>query len=141
MPHLYFALRRWTIALFLIGFTASQSVWAQINNTPFEQVFVATGIDKETLKSAFPNLYQVVKNKDYKTEDVNSFIKSHGTEWDAFTNLPGIKKLNIAWGTLGLTTPEAKPQFQHSIYQWYKAAGITEAKRAELFPNFPLPNL
>ncbi|HLP50069.1 MAG TPA: hypothetical protein VK154_04250 [Chitinophagales bacterium] len=141
MPHLYFALRRWTIALFLIGFTASQSIWAQINNTPFEQVFVATGIDKETLKSAFPNLYQVVKNKDYKTEDINSFIKSHGTEWDAFTNLPGIKKLNIAWGTLGLTTPEAKPQFQHSIYQWYKAAGITEAKRAELFPNFPLPNL
>lgn len=141
MSHFYFAGRRWTFVFFLLGLLTTQGLFAQQNTTPFEQVFVSTGIDKESLKKDFPNLYQVVKNKEYKTEDVNAFIKAHAAEWDNFCNLPALKKLNIAWGTLGLATPQAKPQFKHSIYQWYAAAGITDAKKNELFPHFPLPNL
>ncbi len=139
MLQLYFLKRR-CVPLLILMLGASM-LYAQQNNTPFEQVFVTTGLNKESLKTDFPHLYQVVKNKDYKTEDVNSFIKANATEWQNFTNLPSVKKLNIAWGTLGLVLPENKPEFQHSLYQWYKASGISEAKKEALFPHFPLPNL
>lgn len=141
MPHLYFARRRWTIAIFFCCLFATQSIWAQINNTPFEQVFSFANIDKESLKKDFPHLYQVVKTKDYTTENVNAFIKSHETEWTAFCNLPAVKKLNIAWPTMGITAVAAKQEFTHSMYQWYKAANVADATRKELFPHFPLPNL
>lgn len=142
MLYLNFLKRRWSNALFIFAFiVAPYFASAQINSTPFEQVFITANIDKESLKKDCPHLYQVVKNKDYKTEDVNSFIKSNEKEWSSFTNLAAVKKLNIAWGTLGLVVPEAKKELQHSMYQWYKAANISEAKRKELFPHFPLPNL
>ncbi|MFM2305472.1 MAG: hypothetical protein RLZZ367_141 [Bacteroidota bacterium] len=139
MAHFYFPKQTWvTLLLIMLGSTL---VHAQLNNTPFEQVFVTTGIDKATIKADCPHLYQVVSNKEYKTEDVNAFIKSNPAEWQKFTSLAAVKKLNIAWGTLGLVVPEVKPDFPHSLYQWYKASGISDAKREALFPHFPLPNL
>lgn len=139
MVHFYFLKRRGLLCL--LFFALAFNLSAQINSTPFEQVFITANLDKESLKKDFPHLYQVVKNKDYKTEDVNSFIKSNGTEWNNFCNVPAVKKLNIAWGTLGLVLPETKKEFPHSLYQWYKASGISDAKRNQLFPHFPLPNL
>lgn len=139
MVHFYLPKRRGLLCLLFFAFAFSLS--AQINSTPFEQVFIAANLNKESLKKDFPRLYQIVKNKDYKTEDINSFIKSNGAEWNNFCNVPAVKKLNIAWGTLGLTIPDAKKEFSHSLYQWYKASGISDAKRNQLFPHFPLPNL
>ena len=141
MVQVYFIKMRWHYALFLFAAIAPNLLFAQINATPFEQVFVTANLDKETLKKDFPHLYSVVKNKDYKTEDVNSFIQSYQTEWSNFCNLPALKKLNIAWGTLGITSAEIKKPFPHSLYQWYKASNISDAKRNQLFPHFPLPNL
>ncbi len=141
MVQFYFLKRGWLFCLSFFVFIASQSVSAQQNNTPFEQVFVTANLNKENLKKDFPHLYQVVKNKDYKTEDINSFIKAHGTEWNSFCHLPAVMNLNIAWSTLGLVIPEPKKEFPHSLYQWYKASGISEAKRNQLFPHFPLPDL
>ena len=141
MVQVYFTKRRWLYALFLFAAIAPNFLFAQINATPFEQVFVTANLDKETLKKDFPHLYSVVKNKDYKTEDVNSFIQSYQTEWSSFCNLPALKKLNIAWITLGITSAEIKKPFPHSMYQWYKAANISDAKKNQLFPHFPLPNL
>ncbi len=129
------------LTLFLFLTAAAQSSFAQQNNTPFDQVFSFAGVDKESLKKDFPHLYQVVKNKDYKTEDINDFIKKHTVEWNDFCNMPAIKKLNISWGTMGLTTETPKAEFSHSLYRWYKAANVSEATRKELFPHFPLPNL
>lgn len=137
MFQLYFL--KWRCVPLLILMLGASVLYAQQNNTPFEQVFVTTGLNKESLKTDFPHLYQVVKNKDYKTEDLNSFIKANGTEWQNFTNLPAVKKLNIAWGTLGLVVPENKPVFQHSFYQWYKASGISEAKKRPCFLTFRYP--
>lgn len=141
MLQLYFLKRRWLSLLFLFLFLNTRSLFAQINSTPFEQVFITANLDKETLKKEFPHLYQVVKNKDYKTEDVNSFINSHETEWNGFASQPAVKKLNIAWNTLGVQVPEAKKDFAHPMYQWYKASNISDVKRNQLFPHFPLPNL
>jgi hypothetical protein len=124
--------------LLLLG---TANLRAQINSTPFEQVFVTASVKKESLKKDCPHLYQVVSNKDYKTEDVNAFIKAHANEWKTFTYLPAVQKLNIAWNTLGLTTPEPQKVFPHSLYQWYKAANVSEASRKSLFPHFPLPDL
>lgn len=139
MAHFYFPKQTWvTLLLIVLG---STFVHAQLNNTPFEQVFVTTGIDKATIKNDCPHLYQVVSNKEYKTEDVNAFIKANPAEWQKFVGLAAVKKLNIAWGTLGLVVPEVKPEFPHSLYQWYKASGLSDAKREALFPHFPMPNL
>ena len=141
MFQLKFLKRRWLFCLLLLVFSSSYSLFAQINSTPFEQVFIASNLNKENLKKDFPHLYQVVKNKEYKTEDINSFIKSHEAEWNNFTNVPAVKKLNIAWNTLSLTLPEAKKDFAHPMYQWYRAANISDSKRNQLFQHFPLPNL
>jgi len=141
MARFYFLKKSMLFSLLFFAIASPQFVSAQINSTPFEQVFVTTGINKESLKKDFPHLCQVVTNKDYKTEDINSFIKSHESEWSTFTNLPAVKKLNIAWGTLGVIVPEQKKEFPHSLYQWYKAANVSEAKRKELFTHFPLPDL
>lgn len=108
---------------------------------PFESVFEATGIKKESLSKTFPRLYNVVSKADYTTADINAWITASPKEWKNFNELPEVKKLNIAWVTLGLNVPAIEKVFEHSMYQWYKASAITEEKRKQLFPHFPLPDL
>lgn len=141
MAQNFFTKRYSCLALFLFCFTAPYLSFSQTNNTPFEQVFSAAGVTKETLQKSFPHLYRVVSQNGYSTNDINTYIKANKNEWADFTQLPAIKKLNIAWGTLGIVAPETAKVFEHSLYQWYMAAHISTAKKQELFPHFPLPDL
>jgi hypothetical protein len=118
----------------------SVTVQAQSAKNPFEAVFETTGIKKESLKG-LPNLARVLSNKDYTISDINSWILAYPKEWKAFTELAEIKKLNIAWITLGVKAPAAERKFEHSLYEWYLASGLTDDKRKQLFPHFPLPDL
>ena len=124
-------------ALFLWVSVAAK---AQQNTNPFESVFETTGIKKENLKG-LPNLVRVLSNKDYTINDINNWITSSPKEWKAFTELAEVKKLNIAWVTLGVKAPAPAPKFEHSLYEWYVASGLSEDKRKQLFPHFPLPDL
>lgn len=119
---------------------SSALAYAQQSTAPFDQIFAFAGIQKESLKKDYPRLYHVV-SKPYTTEDIVAYTKSHEREWNAFQNQPDIKKLNLAWATLGIPAPAPKATFNHSLYQWYKAANVSDATRSTLFPHFPLPNL
>ena len=140
MFKLYSSKKSRLIAFILFSFLSTSLLTAQQSAPSFEQVFSFAGIQKDALKKDFPHLYQVV-SKTYTTDDVNTYVKSYEGEWNSFQNLPAIKKLNIAWPTLGIAASAPKAGFSHSLYQWYKAANVSDATRKELFPHFPLPNL
>lgn len=140
MPLIYFFSIRFkrvstfSLLLLMVGF-------AYAGASPFESVFEATGLKKESLSKDFPRLYNIVSKADYTTADINAWIAASPKEWKSFTELPQVKKLNIAWVTLGLNVPAAEKVFEHSMYRWYKASGIADEKRKQLFPHFPLPDL
>ncbi len=117
------------------------SVSAALPNNPFESVFETAKISKEDISRSLPHLWQVVSKEDYSIADINTWVSEFPKEWKSFNELPEIKKLNIAWVTLGIKVPAAEKIFQHSLYQWYKASGISDEKKKQLFPHFPLPDL
>ncbi len=131
--------KKWLCAVFVLWFSVSVQAQSAIN--PFESVFETTGIRKESLKNNLPNLVRVLSNKDYTINDINSWIASNPKEWMLFNEIAEVKKLNIAWVTLGIHVPVVEKRFEHSIYQWYKASGISDEERKQLFPHFPLPDL
>lgn len=133
------AISKLLLAALLVWFSVSSQ--AQSNTNPFESVFETTGIKKESLKSNLPNLARVLSNKDYTVNDINNWIAYSPKEWKIFTELAEVKKLNIAWVTLGIKTPTPARKFEHSLYEWYVASGLTEERRKQLFPHFPLPDL
>jgi hypothetical protein len=132
--------RKWwlpLLCLFILGFN---NLFAQSANA-FEQALTMAKVEKSTLNKPAPHLYKVVTTANYTIEDINKWIKEYPKEWEAFTHIESIEKLNLAWPTLGIKTPVAAYQFTHSMYNWYKAAKISEEKRKALFPHFPLPDL
>jgi hypothetical protein len=133
-----FTTKKWLFAALVLWL--SLSLQAQHSANPFESVFETTGIKKESLKS-LPALDRVLSNKDYSINDINNWIAANPKEWKLFNDIPEVKKLNIAWVTLGIQVPVAEKKFEHSLYQWYKAAGVSEEKRKQLFAHFPLPDL
>lgn len=131
--------KKWLSAVVVLWF--SLSVQAQNSANPFESVFETTGVKKESLKSSLPGLARVLSNKDYTINDINNWIAANPKEWKAFNEIKEVKNLNIAWITLGINVPAQEKRFEHSLYQWFKASGITDDKRKYLFPHFPLPDL
>lgn len=114
---------------------------AQQSVNPFTEVLTYANINTDNLKKDFPQLKRVLNKDGYTIADVSAWAKDNPKEWDAFRNLPEVSKLNIAWATVGIAEPVKAPEFKNSFYQWYKAANISDAKRSELFPHFPLPDL
>lgn len=114
---------------------------AQNANNPFHQVIQYANLNINQLKTDFPALGKIVSRNDYTIDDINRWITNSPKEWAAFIQKPEVSKLNIAWNTLGIQIPAEKPQFTHSFYMWFKASGISDEKRKQLFPHFPLPNL
>jgi hypothetical protein len=139
IKHYPFNITKFLLCALLLWITFSLTAQQSIN--PFESVFEVTGIKKESLKSSLPNLARVLSNKDYTINDINSWVSNFPREWKAFTQMAEVKKLNIAWSTLGINVPVEEKKFEHSLYQWYVASGLSEAKRKQLFPHFPLPDL
>lgn len=111
----------------------------QIN--PFNEVLISANVSKESLKKDFPHLSKVLAKGTYTLEDINSWISAQPKEWNAFTQLAPVKKLNIAWVTLGIKVADKAAEFHHPMYDWYKASKISEQKKNQLFPHFPLPDL
>lgn len=114
---------------------------AQQSVNPFTEVLTYANINTNNLKKDFPHLNKVLAKDGYTTADVSNWAKQFPKEWASFNELPEVKKLNIAWATVGIAEPAKAEEFKSSFYQWYKAANISDAKRHELFPHFPLPNL
>lgn len=129
-----------SIPFLLILFFIGQIAFAQSAQLPFRQVLEVAQLTTENLKKDCPRLVQLLAKPDLTTAEVNQWIKSNAKEWNSFTELASIKKLNIAWATLGLEV-DAKTEFTHSFYLWYAKSGISEDKKNKLFPHFPLPNL
>ncbi len=114
---------------------------AQQNVNPFTEVLTYANINTDNLKKDFPHLKRVLNKDGYTVADVSTWAKENPKEWDAFQKLPEVSKLNIAWSTVGIAEPTKAAEFKNSFYQWYKGAKLSDAKRNELFPHFPLPNL
>lgn len=114
---------------------------AQQNVNPFAEVITYANISTTNLKKDFPHLSKVIAKDGYTIAEVNAWVKEYPKEWADFNQLSDVKKLNIAWATVGIAEPAKAPVFSSSFYQWYKAANISDAKRSEAFPHFPLPNL
>lgn len=114
---------------------------AQQNVNPFTEVLTYANINTNNLKKDFPHLNKVIAEDGYTVADVSNWAKEYPKEWAAFQKLPEVSKLNIAWATVGIAETAKTVEFKNSFYQWYKAASISDAKRNELFPHFPLPNL
>lgn len=114
---------------------------AQQNVNPFTEVLTYANINTDNLKKDFPHLNKVITKSGYTVAEVSAWAKEFPKEWTAFNQLPEVKKLNIAWTTVGIAAPAKELEFKSSFYQWYKAANVSDAKRNEAFPHFPLPNL
>lgn len=114
---------------------------AQQAANPFNEVLTYANINTHNLKKDFPHLSKVLTKDGYTIADVSNWARQHPSEWTGFNQLPEVKKLNIAWATVGIAEPAKASEFQNSFYQWYKAANVSDTKRSELFPHFPLPNL
>lgn len=114
---------------------------AQNSKNPFQQVIEFANLNTAQLKTEFPALGKIISRNEYTIDDINRWIATSPKEWIGFTQKPEVSKLNIAWATLGVQAPAEKPAFTHSFYLWYKSSGVTEDKRKQLFPHFPLPNL
>lgn len=142
MAPLYPLTCRRNLMLLALLLCTTFSLFAQQQNyNPFKEVLVTTDLTAATLKKDCPKLSGIVSRPDYTIDDINAWVKSSPKEWSTFTQIPAVKKLNVAWITLGIAAPEKPKQLQHSFYQWYVAANISDAKRRELFPHFPLPDL
>lgn len=122
------------LLLFAIAVNAQQ-----VN--PFNEVLTMAGLTRDNLKKDFPQLTKVLAKESYTLEDINKWIGNQPKEWNEFNQLAPVKKLNIAWSTLGVKTAEKPAEFHHPMYDWYKASKISEQKRNQLFPHFPLPDL
>lgn len=140
MTNCYPAVKKWWLFFFCLLVTGFTGIYAQTANA-FEQALKMAAVEKSSLTKTTPHLYKVVSNANYTIEDINKWIKEYPKEWEAFTHIQTVEKLNIAWATLGVNAPVKPYEFSHSFYNWYKAAKITETKRKELFPHFPLPDL
>lgn len=125
-----------TVILLLFAIAANAQ---QVN--PFNEVLTMAGLTRDNLKKDFPQLTKVLAKESYTLEDINKWIGNQPKEWNEFNQLAPVKKLNIAWSTLGVKTPEKAAEFHHPMYDWYKASKISEQKRNQLFPHFPLPDL
>lgn len=126
-------------SIFILLFI-SQIVLAQAAQLPFRQVLEVANVTADNLRKDCPKLAQLLAKPELTTAEVNQWIKSNAKEWTVFTEMPSVKKLNIAWATLGIET-ETKVEFTHSMYLWYAKSGISEEKKNKIFPHFPLPNL
>lgn len=113
---------------------------AQAAQLPFRQVLQVANISADNLKKDCPRLVQLLAKPELTTAEFNQWIKSTPKEWAAFIEIPAVKKLNIAWATLGIET-ENKVEFTHSMYLWYTKSEVSEDKKNKLFSHFPLPNL
>lgn len=122
------------LLLFAIAVNAQQ-----VN--PFNEVLTMAGLTRDNLKKDFPQLTKVLAKDSYTIEEINKWISNQPKEWNEFNQLAAVKKLNIAWSTLGVKTAEKPAEFHHPMYDWYKASKISEQKRNQLFPHFPLPDL
>lgn len=136
MMQIYF--RKSLLAILLVATTLV--AMAQQNNNPFELVLGTANISKDNLRKDCPHLARIVSKPDYSIADINAYISQDLKEWEKFTSLAEVKKLNVAWSTLGIQAPERKLGVMNSYWRWYKAANVSEATRQSLFPHFPLVN-
>ncbi|MCS6934424.1 MAG: hypothetical protein NZM35_04640 [Chitinophagales bacterium] len=137
MTLLYPAVKKCIIGLLIVPIL----VMAQAPVNPFQQLLLYANLQPAQLAAEFPALGKIISRSDYTIDDINRWISTNPAEWQAFSQKPEIKKLNVAWATLGIQVPAPAKTFRHSFYQWYAASGISEEKRKQLFPHFPLPDL